>query len=228
MIGPAHGGSLGIGPSVSAAPCASEDRSMVSRRVLMSLFAIVVALAAAPVAAQAPKPAAKPAAAAVPSPGAGPIIVVETVKGTFEFETYPDEAPKTVEHILRLVNRNFYNGLRVHRLVPGFVVQFGDPQTRDMSKRDSWGRGSASQSGKPIGVAEISKKRTHVLGAVAVAHSGNPADGDSQIYVVTGDNTPNTRNLNGKYAVFGKVISGMDAVMKLQETDVIKKMYVKK
>ncbi len=201
---------------------------MSSRRVLMPLFALVLAFVVAPLAAQAPKPAAKPAAATAPSPGAGPVIVVDTVKGTFEFETYPDEAPRTVEHFLRLVNRNFYNGLRVHRVVPGFVVQWGDPQTRDMSKRASWGRGSASQSGKPIGVAEISKKRTHVLGAVAVAHSGDPAQGDSQIYVVTGDNTPNTRNLNGKYAVFGKVISGMDVVMKLQETDVIKKMAVKK
>ena len=77
----------------------------------------------------------------------------ETAKGTFEIETYPNEAPKTVEHILALVQRNFYNGLRIHRVVPGFVVQFGDPQTRDMTKRDSWGTGG---SGKPIGVAEIS------------------------------------------------------------------------
>src|SRR5262245_56369971 len=62
----------------------------------------------------APKTA-KPAAPAQPSPGAGPIIVVDTIKGTFEFETYPEEAPRSVEHILGLVKRNFYNGLRVHR-----------------------------------------------------------------------------------------------------------------
>ena len=55
-------------------------------------------------------------------------------------ETYPNEAPKTVEHILTLVRRSFYNGQRVHRFVAGFVVQFGDPQTRDMTKRDLWGR----------------------------------------------------------------------------------------
>ena len=156
------------------------------------------------------------------------MVVVETVKGTFEFETYPDEAPKSVEHLLRLVNRNFYNGLRVHRLGPGFVVQWGDPQTRDMSKRDSWGRGSASQSGKPIGVAEISKKRLHGKGSVGVAHAGDPTQGDSQIYVVTGEGTASIKNLNGKYAVIGQVVSGMDVVLKLQETDVIKRMWVKK
>src|SRR4051812_16979756 len=57
------------------------------------------------------------------SPGAGPsIVVVETEKGTFEFETYPNEAPKTVAHILDLINKHFYNGQRVHRVVPGFVM----------------------------------------------------------------------------------------------------------
>ena len=59
------------------------------------------------------------------------MIVVETTKGTFEFETYPAEAPKTVAHIVALVRRGFYNGQRVHRAVPGFVVQWGDPRSRD-------------------------------------------------------------------------------------------------
>ena len=90
--------------------------------------------------------AAGQAAPARRSPGAGPVIVFETVKGTFEVETYPNEAPKTVAHILALVKRNFYNGLRVHRFVPGFVVQFGDPQTRDMTKKADWG---TQGSGKP-------------------------------------------------------------------------------
>ena len=73
----------------------------------------------------------QPAAAAQRSPGAGPIIVFETAKGTFEMETYPNEAPKSVAHILTLVRRNFYHGLRVHRVEPGFVVQFGDPRMAD-------------------------------------------------------------------------------------------------
>ena len=159
------------------------------------------------------------------SPGAGPVIVFETVKGTFEVETYPNEAPRSVEHILTLVKRNFYNGLRVHRLVPGFVVQFGDPQTRDMTRRAAWGtRGS----GRPIGVAEISPKRPHRLGAVALAHGGDPRGADSQLYIaLSGVDEPRIANLEGDFTVVGQVISGMDVVSKLQVTDIIRRATVK-
>jgi peptidyl-prolyl cis-trans isomerase B (cyclophilin B) len=191
------------------------------------LGVIACALAAAPVAAQPAKPLAQPAKPvaqpAKTSPGAGPVVVLETSKGTIEFETYPNEAPKTVAHILALVKRNFYNGIRVHRVVPNFVIQFGDPQTRDMTKKDMWGKGPGAGSGKPIGAAEISPKRTHVLGAVAMAHAGDAAKADSQMYITL---APVPR-LNPDYAVFGKVISGMDVVQKIEVGDVIKKASVK-
>jgi cyclophilin family peptidyl-prolyl cis-trans isomerase len=154
------------------------------------------------------------------SPGAGPVIVIETAKGTIEFETYPDEAPKTVAHVVALVKRNFYNGLRVHRVVPGFVVQFGDPQTRDMTKRELWGRGPASGSGRPIGVAEITRKRTHKKGAVAMAHRGVATEADSQIYITLAARP----DLDGKYTVFGQVIAGADVPATLAVTDVIRRV----
>jgi peptidyl-prolyl cis-trans isomerase B (cyclophilin B) len=157
------------------------------------------------------------------SPGAGPVVVLETSKGTIEFETYPNEAPKTVAQILALVKRNFYNGIRVHRVVRNFVVQFGDPQTRDMTKKDRWGAGPAAGSGKPIGVGEPHKNRPHKLGSVAMAHAGNIAGADSQMYITLRPTT----ELNGKYTVFGQVISGMDVVQKIEEGDVIKKASVK-
>jgi peptidyl-prolyl cis-trans isomerase B (cyclophilin B) len=158
------------------------------------------------------------------SPGAGPIVVMETSRGTIEFETYPEDASKTVEHILNLVRKGFYNGLRFHRVEPNFVIQVGDRQTRDMTKRDSWGRGGmALGSGTPVGVAEFSKKRLHVRGAVAMAHAGDAAQADSQFYI-TRRATP---QLNGKYAVFGQVISGMGVVDKIEVADMIKKMYVR-
>ena len=200
-----------------------QARRFFTLTVFMIVFGFVAATAFAQAAKAPAKPAAKPAASA-PTPGAGPVIVVETAKGTFEFETYPDEAPKTVEHILRLAGKNFYTGQRVHRVEPGFVVQFGDPQTRDVSKQAKWGAGPAAGSGQPVGVAEISKKRLHVKGAVGLAHAGDPARGDSQIYIMLSDRP----GLNGKYAVFGKVTSGMDVVQKLAVLDVIKKVYVKK
>lgn len=173
------------------------------------------------------KPAtAKPAAAARPraatSPDAGPVIVVETQRGVFEFETYPKEAPKTVEHIVALVKRNFYNGQRIHRVEPGFVIQFGDPNTRDATRQAVWGTGG---SGKPIGIGEMHPKRLHRVGAVAMAYAGDPAAADSQMYVVLGEER--TRSLNGKYTVFGQVISGLDVVMKTQKNDAIKRVTIR-
>ena len=150
------------------------------------------------------------------SPGGGPVLVFETNKGTFEMETYPNEAPKSVEHILALVKRNFYNGLRFHRVEPDFVAQFGDPQTRDLTKRHLWG---AVGSGNSIGVAEISPKRPHKLGAVALAHRGDPRGADSQMYVALNGPERYAGLVQGKYAVIGQVISGMDVVMKLTDGD---------
>jgi cyclophilin family peptidyl-prolyl cis-trans isomerase len=154
------------------------------------------------------------------SPGAGPVIVVETEKGTFELETYPNEAPKTVAHIIGLINKRFYNGQRFHRVIPGFVAQWGEPLTRDMTKEKLWGGGG---SGKPVGVGEFSKLRTHVRGAVGLAHNGDASKADTQMYVTLAD----TPRLNMKYAVFGKVISGMDVADKLKYADRIVRVTVR-
>lgn len=193
------------------------------------LTSLLLAAALAPAGAQAPaprlggsqaRPSTPPAKPGVTSPGAGPVVVVETVKGTFEFETYPNEAPKTVERILALISKRFYNGQRVHRVEPGFVVQMGDPTSRDMTKQDWWGR---QGSGTPVGVAEISKLRKHVRGAVSLAHSGNATRGDSQFFITL---TPQPK-LDGQFAVFGKIISGMDVVGKLAVTDRIIRVTVR-
>lgn len=192
------------GPSVARVYL--PRRSLLATAVGGLILVAALIHAAAGAADQTSPPAAKP------SPGAGPIIVVETEKGTFEFETYPNEAPKTVAHIVALVNKRFYNGLRFHRVVPGFVIQVGDPLTRDMTRQADWGRGG---SGTPIGVAEFSKLRTHVRGAVAIAHAGNAAQGDSQFYVCLND----AHRLDGQYTVFGRVIAGMDVVNRIAVGD---------
>jgi cyclophilin family peptidyl-prolyl cis-trans isomerase len=161
------------------------------------------------------------AAAQQKSPGAGPIIVLETVKGTIEFETYPEEAPKTVAQIIGLVKKNFYNGQRFHRAEPNFVVQIGDPVSRDYSRQTWWGRQS---SGKPIGVAEITKKRRLVPGAVAMGYPGtDKAAADSQFFIMRRA----APELDGKYTVFGKVLTGQDVVAKIQRGDVLKRAYLK-
>ena len=147
-------------------------------------------------------------------PGA-PRITIETSAGTFTVATYPADAPLTVAHIVKLAQEGFYDGLRVHRAVPGFVVQFGDPQTRDESKRAWWGRGEQASSGTPIGAAEIQQKHKHGVGAVGIAHLDEPAKADSQIYI-TLDARP---DLDGHYAVFGQVVDGIDVPARLQVGD---------
>ena len=153
------------------------------------------------------------------SAAAGPILVVDTVKGTFQIQLLPAEAPKSVEHILSLVKRNFYRSQRIHRAVPT-LIQFGDPQTRDMTKQAYWGSGN---SFRPIGVAEISKTRKHVRGTVGLAHAGNATLADSQIYILKTANPP----LDGKHAIIGQVTSGMSVVDKLERTDLIKLVTIK-
>jgi cyclophilin family peptidyl-prolyl cis-trans isomerase len=179
-------------------------------RVLASLgFAVTLATLAAVAGAQ------------QKSPGAGPIVVLETVKGTIEFETYPEEAPKTVARIIELVKKNFYNGQRFHRAEPNFVIQVGDPVSRDVSRQAWWGRQS---SGKPIGVAEITKKRRHVAGAVSMAYPGTERLAADSQFFITRRAAP---ELDGKYTVFGKVLKGMDVVAKIQRGDILKRAYLK-
>jgi cyclophilin family peptidyl-prolyl cis-trans isomerase len=155
------------------------------------------------------------------SPGAGPILVLETAKGTIEIETYPEEAPKTVARVMELVKKNFYNGQRFHRAEPNFLIQVGDPVSRDVSRESWWGR---QGTGKPIGVAEITRKRRHVAGAVSMAYPGtDKTQADSQFFI-TRRAAP---ELDGKYTVFGKVLKGMDVVGKIQRGDILKRAYLK-
>jgi len=183
------------------------------------LTIVVVAAAVGNLFAQTAKPPARSGpttpANAPKSPGAGPVFVVETMKGTFEVETYPNEAPKTVDHILALIKRNFYNGQRILRIVPNQLVQFGDPQTRDMTKQAWWGRGFDAGSGKSIGIAEFNNKRQHKVGSVSMAHPGDAREADSQMFISLSAQP----KWNGQYTVFGQVISGMDVVRKLAVTD---------
>ncbi|HVH28513.1 MAG TPA: peptidylprolyl isomerase [Vicinamibacterales bacterium] len=155
--------------------------------------------------------------------GIGPVIVVETTKGTFAIETFSREAPKTVAHVVALVKRGFYDGQRVHRAVPDFLIQWGDPRSRDAAREGEWGRGPDASSGTPIGTAEVSRKRLHVPGAVGVSHPGKPAAADSQLYVTLAKRP----DLDGYYTIFGQVIAGVEIPSRLERGDLITKMYVR-
>ncbi|MDQ3070353.1 MAG: peptidylprolyl isomerase [Acidobacteriota bacterium] len=179
---------------------------MMKRTILLAL-AFVSAIASA--GAQAPKPA----------PG-NPVIVVETVKGTIEIELFAKDAPKTVARLLTLVRQNFYRGQRFHRVEAGFLIQAGDPSTRDFTKRARWGSGG---SGQQIGVAEIARAHRHLRGAVGMAHAGRPERADSQFYIMRAA----LPGLDGKYAIVGRVLSGMDIVDRTELNDMIRKVSVR-
>jgi peptidyl-prolyl cis-trans isomerase B (cyclophilin B) len=178
-------------------------------KVIAAVVAIFLGTSALATAKQT-KPAAGPA---------NPVLVFDTLKGSFEIELFQSEAPKSVGHILDLMKRNFYRAQRFHRVTPN-LAQFGDPQSRDMSKEAYWGTGG---SGTTIGVFELSKKRSNVRGAVGLAHGGNPILADSQLFIVKTDQSGN----DGKYAIIGRVSTGMAVVDKLVKTDIIKDCRIK-
>ena len=147
--------------------------------------------------------------------------MLETAKGVIEIETYPEEAPKTVAHMLALVKKGFYNGLRFHRAEPGFVIQIGDPQTRDMTKQASWGTGNSGNADR--------RRRDHEEAAPLAWRGRHGAQrfGEGRREPVLHHAATRRRRLDGKYAVFGKVIKGLDVAAKIQKTDVLKKASVR-
>jgi len=150
-------------------------------------------------------------------------LVLDTVKGVIEIELLPSDAPKSVEHIVNLVRKNCYRGQRFHWVQEG-VVQFGDPQTRDFTKKDAWGRGGCSPAGASVGVAETSK-RAFARGTVGLAYrdTQKPEAADSQLFILRIANP----NLNGKYAIIGRVSKGLDVLDKIVADDRIKNVTVR-
>jgi len=124
------------------------------------------------------------------------------IAGNITIQLFPDIAPKTVQNFEKLIDSGFYNGIKIHRVVPDFVIQGGDPNTKTPN-RSTWGYGGPGYSIP----AEISNM-THVRGIVAMAHPGDPNKAGSQFYIVLKD----APQLDGKYTIFGKVVSGMDIV----------------
>lgn len=147
------------------------------------------------------------AAAKPTGPKTGRWVVIETNKGTIKFALYEEDAPITTKNFVGLVERKFYDGLKFHRVVPGFVIQGGDPA----------GNGSG-QSDKTIKL-EVSPKLKHdAAGVVAMARRPDPDSASCQFYI-TLDATP---SLDMQYAVFGRVTEGLDVVKKIEVGDVMK------
>jgi cyclophilin family peptidyl-prolyl cis-trans isomerase len=132
--------------------------------------------------------------------------IIATKLGDIKVEFYPEQAPNTVENFRKLANRAFYDGLIFHRIVPNFVIQGGDPNTRDMNNRSRWGTGGPGWNIK----AEFNKNK-HIRGTLSMARSQDPDSAGSQFFIVLKD----SNFLDGQYTVFGRVISGMEIVDKI-------------
>jgi len=138
------------------------------------------------------------------------IAVIETNKGTIKFKLYEKDAPITTSNFIGLANKKFYDGLTFHRIVPGFVVQGGDP------KGDGTG---GSRDTIPL---EVSPKLKHTLGAVAMARAQDPNSASSQFYITLAPQP----SLDGQYAVFGQVISGQNVVNQIKMGDRMTRVYI--
>ena len=134
--------------------------------------------------------------------------------GQVTIELWPDVAPNHVKNFVDLAKEGFYDGQRVHRVEPKFVVQFGDPQSKTKPMNDP-GMGTQG-SGKTL-KAEFNKKPFD-RGVLGMARTQDPDSASSQVYLMLGD----AHFLNGQYTAFGKVTKGMDVVDKIKVGDRIK------
>ena len=132
-------------------------------------------------------------------------INIETNFGKISFKFIPESAPETVRNFEKLAKEGFYDGTLFHRVIPGFMIQGGDPNTKTDNK-SSWGTGGPGYNIK----AEFSS-RSHLRGIVSMARSQDPNSAGSQFFIVTSDST----FLDRQYTVFGEVTEGMDIADKI-------------
>jgi len=134
--------------------------------------------------------------------------LIRTSMGDIEVSLDVNTKKETVTNFVTLVVTNFYEGIRFHRVIKGFMIQAGDPLTKDPSKKDAWGTGGPGYTIKD----ELTGKETYPQGTLAMARTAAPNSGGSQFFIVTAQSAP----LPPDYTVFGKVIKGLDVALKIE------------
>ena len=137
------------------------------------------------------------------------VAILTTSAGEMVLEFWPDVAPKHVENFKKLAQSGFYDGTAFHRVIKGFMIQGGDPNTKDDSKQHLWGTGGPGHQIK----AEFNDK-PHVRGVLSMARSNDPNSAGSQFFICHGD----PRFLDRQYTAFGKLIKGDDVLEKIGTT----------
>jgi peptidyl-prolyl cis-trans isomerase B (cyclophilin B) len=137
------------------------------------------------------------------------VAVIKTTEGTMVAEFWPDVAPKTVANFKKLAKEGFYDGTAFHRVIKGFMIQGGDPKTKDASKESEWGTGDPGYK-----IDAEFNDRPHVRGVLSMARSNDPNSAGSQFFICHGD----PHSLDHKYTTFGKLIKGDDVLEKIANT----------
>ena len=143
-------------------------------------------------------------------------VIIDTNKGNIELELNRKVAPNTVDNFIKLSNEGFYDGVKFHRVIDGFMIQTGDPLSKD-DDPDNDGTGGPGYT-----FNFMLKSIPHKIGTISMANSGPNTNG-SQFFIVTTANQP---HLNGRHTAFGQVISGMDIVQNIEQGDIINKVII--
>ena len=150
--------------------------------------------------------------ATVPPPDPRPRAIIKTRFGEMELKLYPDLAPKHVENFIKLAKSGFYNGTIFHRVIPGFMIQGGDPNTKYSLRKDTFGQGGPKdEKGDPILLKAEFSDTPHKRGIVSMARAGEPDTAGSQFFIVVEDSF----FLDRKYTVFGEVARGLGVADKI-------------
>lgn len=142
------------------------------------------------------------------------VAVLETDKGRIVLMFYPEKAPKHVAQFKLLVKEGFYDGVRFHRCFENFVIQGGDPLTKDLSKSSQWGTGGYMKDGKEVNIPLEPSDLSHTRGVLSMARAQDPDSASSQFFIMTADQT----RLDRQYSAFGRVVTGMDVVDAIAKT----------
>ncbi len=144
---------------------------------------------------------------------------IKTEKGTMVAELYEDATPATVENFTKLAKDGFYNGLRFHRVIPGFVAQGGCPYSKDPDDK----RAGTGGPGYTIKCETDADKQYHELGVLSMAHAGRDTGG-SQFFIV--HDRQNTKHLDGQHTCFGKIVEGEEHIEKIKAGDLIEQISI--
>src|SRR3954469_2523241 len=145
----------------------------------------------------------------------------ETTHGTIVADLFEKDAPKTVENFEKLANSGFYDGVKFHRVIDDFVVQGGDPHSRDLPAGDP--RIGTGGPGWKIKCETAGNPHKHEVGSLSMAHAGKDTGG-SQFFMVLSET--NTQHLNGVHTVFGQITSGVDIMKQIKKDDSMTKVRV--